>query len=325
MTNDTFLIRDLVYGVSGVGKTTWWLQMAKAVYAATGKRTRWYLGDGGGTTIHVAGGVRGRAELDSELNPDGYIEIFTYNLLEHPLETTQRICEGWWPGREGKLHSTTNDEWAEIGLVVYEGLTFMSDYIMGNRIGGLAHRMAKGEMLNNDASFKLKDGELMFGGNARTHYGFTQRRMVDLVERSAGLPCHVGWTAHERKVEDEDARQTWIGPDVCGTQLTTKIGASFGNTIHLHTVKGTVKAKDEATKKDVERVVLSRRAYTRSHYDPEGSHFVRYYANTRLPKEVPVDFMPEYMDPDPIAYYRRLQQASEAAAAVMPDVAGLKL
>jgi hypothetical protein len=321
-----FLIRDLVYGVSGSGKTTWWLQMAKAVYAATGKRTRWYLGDGGGTTIAVSG-VTGALMDDDTMVP--YVDVMSYNLWDHPLETTQRICEGYWPQRPdvpgSKLLPTTQDEWDGIGLVVYEGLSVMSDYIMGDRVGGLANRMSKGEALNSDQSFKLKDGDLTFGGNARTHYGFTQRRMLDLIERTRALPCHVGWTAHERKAEDDDTRQSWIGPDVCGNALTIKVGASFGNTVHLHPVKKVKKQKDATTGKDVELITMERRAYVRSHYDPEGQHFTRYYANTRLPVELPEGFLPDFIPPDPVAYYRRLQEGREQAANKLPDVVGLVL
>lgn len=315
MTN---YIRDLVYGISGAGKTTWWLTMADAVHQSTGKSTRWYLADGGGQTINMA-------------DVGDHVKVMQFNLWDHPLETTQKIAEGYWPQNlddpTSKLLPTSNTEWEGIGLCVFEGLSFGADYIMGDKVGGLANRMAKGEMLNNDASFKLKDGDLFFGGNARTHYGFTQRRMLDLVERTRALPCHVGWTAHERKVEDEEYKDTWIGPDVSGKVLTTKIGASFGNTIHLHLVKKIVKGeKDSVTQKPVDKIIVDRRAYTRTHFDPEGGHFVKYYANTRFPPGTPVEnYMPEFMDPNPVEYYKALATARAEARKNRPSVGGLQL
>lgn len=298
----TKLFRDLVYGVSGSGKTTWFLRIALSIYETTGRKTRWYLGDGGGETILVN-------------DIDDFIEVMPYNLWDHPLETTQKICEGWWPQdpREpnSKLLPPSRDELKAYGLFVYEGLTVMADYIMGDRVGGLAERMSKGEMLNNDASFRIQDGALKFGGNSRGHYGFTQRRMVDCIERTRALPVHVGWTAHERKVEDEDYKEVWIGPDIAGKLLTTKIGASFGNTIHLQSVKGGgSKVKDPVTGKMVESIVMERRAYLRTHYDPEGTHYVKYYANTRLP--IGVKDFPEWLPPDPLDYYRRIKEAKLA-------------
>lgn len=318
MTN---YIRDLVYGISGSGKTTWWLTLANAVHESTGKKTRWYLADGGGQTISMA-------------DVGDYIQVMQFNLWDNPLETSQKVCEGMWPKDyqepNSKLIPTTDAEWKDIGLCVFEGLSFSADYIMGDRIGGLANRMAKGEMLNNDASFKLKDGDLSFGGLARSHYGFTQRRILDIVERTRALPCHVGWTAHERKVEDEEYRDTWIGPDVSGKVLTTKIGASFGNTVHLHLVKkivkGDPKKPDPLTGKPVDKITVDRRAYTRTHFDPEGGHFVKYYANTRFPPGTPVeDYMPEFMDPNPIDYYKVLARARAEARQNRPSVEGLQL
>lgn len=292
--------------------------MADAVHESTGKKTRWYLSDGGGQTINMA-------------DVGDHVEVMQFNLWDRPLETTQKICEGWWPKDpiepNSPLMQTSDKEWEGIGLCVFEGLSFGADYIMGDRPGGLANRMAKGEMLNNDASFKLKDGDLIFGGLARSHYGFTQRRILDIVERTRALPCHVGWTAHERKVEDEEYRDTWIGPDVSGKALTTKIGASFGNTVHLHLVKKTEKGKpDPVTGKVVDKISIDRRAYTRTHYDPEGGHFVKYYANTRFPPGTPVEeYMPEFITPDPVMYYKQLAMARAEARKHRPSVAGLQL
>lgn len=296
---------DLVYGASGAGKTTWCLKLAEYLYATTGKKTRWYLGDGGGETIEISGATSG---------PDAFVEVINYNSFDNPLETTQLICEGYSPAGKGFL-PPAREELEAIGLWVYEGLTVMSDYIMGDRVGGLANRMSRGEMLNNDDSFRLKDGSLQFGGNARTHYSFTQRRILDLIQRSRALPGMVLWTAHERRVDDEENRETLFGPDVVGKALTARIGASFGHTTHLQKVTTKQKVTDPTTKKVVERLVLERRAYTQEHVDPEAKTFVKYYANTRLPDEVKKaepDFLPEYfVPPDPVAFYRRLQEAEE--------------
>lgn len=299
---------DLIYGPSASGKTTWAVALAHAIFKATGKHTRWYLGDGGGATIYETGYV------------GEFIEVFPYNLRKFPLETTQLIVEGHWPdqasidnGTYGTLLPPSREDLEHIGLWVFEGLTVISDYIMGDQEGGLAWRMGRGESLNRDESFALKDGTMKFGGNARTHYGFTQRRILSLIERTRQLPGMVLWTAHERRTEDEDNRETLFGPDVCGKALTPRIGASFGNTTHLQVVHKTEKAKDPVTGKMIERFTRERRAYTREHVDPESKTFVKYYANTRLPRGIPAeDVMPEYLTPpDPVEFYRRLELAHE--------------
>lgn len=303
--DNQFLIRDLVYGVSGSGKTSWWLQLARFLWQTKGLRTRWYLGDGGGGTLKV---------VDAEK----FLQIMPYSLWDHPFETTAKLCDGYFPADPTKPNSPLLPpgvaDWGEIGLVVFEGLSVMADYLMGDRDGGLANRMAKGQVLNNDASFSFTDGQLKVGGNARTHYNLAQRRILSLVDATRALPVHVGWTAHERKVEDE-YREAWIGPDVVGQMLTTKIGMSFENTIHLHTVKTKRMVQDPLTKKPVEQVIVSRRAYTRTHFDPDQLHHVKFYANTRLdPALDPGAFPEQFEPPDPIAYYTALQEAREAAA-----------
>jgi energy-coupling factor transporter ATP-binding protein EcfA2 len=299
---------DLVYGASGAGKTTYAVSLAHAIHKATGKHTRWYLGDGGGATIYETGYV------------GEFIEVFPYNLRKFPLETTQLISEGYWPDQKSIDNNTfatllppSADDLERVGLWVFEGLTVISDYMMGDTEGGMAWRMGRGESLNRDESYVLKDGTMKFGGNARTHYGFVQRRDLDLIQRSRQLPGMVLWTAHERRVDDEETRETLFGPDVCGKALTPRIGASFGNTTHLQVVHTSKQVVDPLTKKKIDSYTSERRAYTREHVDPEAKTFVKYFANTRLPRGIPTDeAMPEYFSPpDPVEFYRRLELAHE--------------
>jgi hypothetical protein len=304
---------DLVYGRSGSGKTTFGVALAHHLYRTKGLHTRWYLGDGGGATIYETGYV------------GEFIEVFPYNLRKFPLETTQLCCEGYWPDEKSIENSTFTtllppiaDDTKRVGLWIFEGLTVMSDYMMGDIEGGLAWRMGKGESLNKDESYSLKDGTLKFGGNARTHYGFTQRRILDLIQRSRALPGMVLWTAHERRLDDEEQRETLFGPDVCGKALTGRIGASFGNTLHMQLVHTTKKVKDPVTQKQIEQLGVERRLYTREHVDPEAKTYVKYFANSRLPRNVaPDDAMPEYLTPpDPVRFYTMLEEAHAKGRAI---------
>jgi hypothetical protein len=143
-----------------------------------------------------------------------------------------------------------------------------------------------------------------------------------LIQRTWALPGLVYFSAHERRVDEEETRETLFGPDVVGKALTARIGGSFGNTLHLQKVHSSKKITDPTTKKQIEKPVLERRLYTQEHMDPEAKTFVKYFANTRLPEYVAEeypDFMPEFFSPpDPVAFYRRLQEAetlqSELAA-----------
>lgn len=320
----TRLKTELVYGRSRAGKTTWLLRLARYLFLKTGKRTRWYLGDGGGETITITGWA----------DPGGFIDLYMYPFRDNPMETSQLICEGYWPedplDPKTRLIMTPAETLGNIGLWVYEGLTVMSDYMMGEREGGLANRMAKGEMLNKDDSFRFKDGQILFGGNARTHYGFVQRKILDLIGRTMRLPGIKYWTAHELKVDDTEYRESIYGPDVVGQKLTPRIGANFGNTIHMQVAHVEKEVEDPTTKRKVKQIVEEFRAYTRTHFDPDAGTTAKYYANNRMDARVVERYpalMPEYLSPaDPIRFYAILDEARKKEAELdavveqMPDI-----
>jgi hypothetical protein len=253
---------------------------------------------------------------------DPFIEIWEYPLWKHPFETTDKMMAGGWPDDPLDPSSKVRVplEYASIkstyGLFVYEGLTVMADYMMGDIEGGLAQRMAKGENLNKDDSFRITDGELKLGGNARTHYGFVQRRIPTMLKNNARVPVYKLWTAHEQRAEDELSKEVVVGPDIVGKALTPKIMGSFGHTIHLAKAAKRVKKKDPQTGKEVEEIVLERRAYTESHYDPNGAHFAKCLANARIPEGSPSGMVPlYYAPPDPLRFLGDIEKAQKAANA----------
>ena len=305
------MLIDFVYGLSQSGKTTWAMKLACYLFQKTGRRSRWYQGDGGAETLAISGA----------LGPKGFIDILDYSNRRFPIETSQRICSGWWAKDPtdpmSPLYECSRDELATVGLMVWEGTSFMSDYLMGDVEGGMRHRMSRGEVMNNDPSFKFKDGETTFGGNSRTHYGYVQRKMLDNIRRCYGIvgPLRGLWTGHERRV-DEDAgniKDPLFGPDVCGKALTPRIGASFGNTVHLDTADILKKKKDPHTQKEIETTKKEYRAYLRTHFDPNAATGVRYFAGCRIPDLVlsqQPDFLPEYLTPpDPVKFYALLDEA----------------
>ena len=296
---------EMVYGRSGSGKTTWWLRLAEEFFVRHGKRTRLYIGDGGAETVESSGFV-----------DEGIVEMLQFNLRDNPIETSQRVCEGWWPNTSDLKDPKAPlqppkyaDLDGKFGLFVFEGLSVMADFMMGDKPGGLAEQASRGNKIGMDSPYVVVDGTTKFGGNPPTHFGFAQRRILDCIERTRALPGWVYWTAHERKAEDNETGEKEFGPDIAGKALTTKIGASFGNSIHLHPAAKKVKVKDKVTGKEVEHLEVEYRAYTRKHYDPEGNTFVRYFANNRMPRGFEKD-MPEYLaPPDPIAFYSILEEA----------------
>lgn len=294
---------ELVYGNSQSGKSTWGLQIAEHLHIKKGLKTRWYLGDGGGSTI-----------LDSGLVDEGIVELVQFNLRDNPFATMQLCAKGYWPKnpQDPKSELVATTDFSNIGMCVFEGLSVGCDYMMGDMPGGLSDRAAKGEKIGQDTPYIVAEGGMKFGGNPPSHYGFTQRRLISLIETTRALPVSfVLWTAHQRKAEDSDLKGVFeFGPDCAGQALTSKIGAYFGNTIHMHqvTVKGR-KVKDPLTGREMEPLIIERRAYTRKHADPEGQTGIKYYANSRVPREF-VEDMPEYLaPPDAIRFYKILEEA----------------
>lgn len=322
---------ELVYGRSGSGKTTWALALAEAIWKAYGLRTRWYLGDGGYETIEASG-----------LIDDGIVECVQYNLWPYPFETSMRAVQGWWPGDPGKPGSPWQapppDLGARYGLFVFEGVSVMCDYMQGDRPGGLRERNARGEKIK-EAGISFGDGSSKFGTNSAANYGTVQEHITTRIEESRALPGWVQWTAHETLAEDKKSlgkrgpdgsysgptisAGVEYGPDVIGQAMTPVIGASFGNTIHLHPAIATVRkeAIDPVTKKPVEAVEITYRAYTRRHLDPHMSSTVKYFANNRMPPAFS-DLMPEYIQPvDPLKFYEILAEGKRLAREARAKVA----
>jgi hypothetical protein len=140
------------------------------------------------------------------------------------------------------------------------------------------------------------------GGGKRSHgtqtgwapYNHATTLLMGCKRRSESLG-NVIWTTHERDAEDKvNNDEKWIGPDVAGKALTTKIAGMFGNTWHFTTVQKKSKAKDAFSGADIHKVETLRRVYTCSHFDPDGTVQRQYVGNNR------VHGLKEYYDLDNI-------------------------
>lgn len=290
-----------MYGRSGVGKTTWWLNIAAHIFQTTGKRTRCYSGDGGSATVEYSG-----------LIEDGVVELFQFTTRPNPFETTSFSCQGKWPtdplDPNSPWQPLSPDAGETYGLFVYEGLSVMSSYFMSaGVVGGLAYRHANGGAgkFAQDTNVSFQDGSVKVGGNPMADYGIAQSQLLARIEETRKLPGMVYWTAHQKDAEDLETKERIVGPDCGGKALTSKIGASFGNTIHIDTASKKLKKKDPTTLKEVDVVELERRAYTREHYDPDQANYIKYYANNRCATP---SLMPDFLTPpNPVEFYRLLK------------------
>jgi hypothetical protein len=287
--------------------------LAAHLHKTTGQTTRLYVADNLATVE------------DQGLIEDGIVEAMPFMNRKFPLTITKRIGEGYWPKNLATPATDASDlvpfdksAPENVGMIVYEGLSFAADYIMGAQEGGLASRAAKGEDLGPAAAVRVSEGTESFGSNGMAHYMLTQSRIKEILRTSKDLAqTHnriVLWTAHERAAEDkDDGNEKIIGPEAGGKALTAKIGASFDYVVHLTTATKKVKVADPTTGKQVEQLVLERRAYNRDHADPDGTVFVKYLANVRCPLVGGKNPMPEFITPpSPLKMFGILTEAKAA-------------
>ena len=308
---------DLIYGPPGSGKTTMIAMLAAWLWKHKKLKTRWIVGDGGFATIQNLGLVAA-----------GAVEFCDYSHRPEPSTTLELLSEGYWPGKTmiqgtnfARLEAPTKDVFDQVGLWVFEGFSVGAQYLMSNLQGGFAARAAAGERFGPDATVKFADS-IDVGGGKRSHgtmtgwavYSQIQSVLLGCKRRTDNLP-HTIWTTHEREAEDKTENESkWVGPEVAGKALTTKVAGLFGNTIHCTPVQKKTKGKDQFSGADIFNVQTIRRAYLSNHYDPDGTVMRQYVGNSR------VFGLPEYFDlltpQDSLKPWAKLAELKRAAVEV---------
>jgi len=254
---------NLIYGQSGVGKTTlldlifrWYRQHNPKVKA------KLYTCEDYGPIKH--------------LEDEGVLKVWQINMRDHPFSTCTSATDGFWPedpdDPESELIAPTVSDFEEFPLRFFEGLSTWSEYMIGNyAIGGLAERAGRGDHTGpgtrpgtDEPSFT--DGPLKtpVGGNSMSHYNLVQRQMHARVVKSQRFPCDVWWTAHEMKAaKDEYGRpHPNFGPEIVGSAATPRAPRWFGNLFHA-AIKQKEGRLDKKVKDEGEFTV-----FLKEHYDP---------------------------------------------------------
>lgn len=262
-------VADCVFGSTGTGKTHFVAEAAKRVWDKYGKRTRYVGGDTGGF------------DTLGDLVEDGIVIPFVVANDPHPIETLDKVAQGWWPDANGVL---VRAEIGDVGLYAFEGLTSFGDIMM-------RHLSRTKTRLSQDPAYTYLDGKTEFSGTNMSYYGEIQNRIYDLVVKSSVLPVErVIWTALEGRGEEEGTKAPTYGPSIVGKKSTGKAGQWFGNMVHLEMLVSEV--VDPSTK----QVHLNQRRvmYLQPHADPLTK--IPFPAKVRAPfdraKEVPF-----YLDP----------------------------
>lgn len=227
----TMLFSTLViYGPTGTRKTTQIGELAKYVYEKTGKKTRLLTADGGGY-----GPIQDLVNV-------GIIDVWRVTEEANIKVAIIKASKGAWPEKivNGLRASSTikeispNDRaraFKDIGAYAVEGFTSIAQAVMGDAV-------SKGDKISQDIVGKFTEtteyGSETFGAPSPSHYGWTQRYILDMIRNFSALPLErVLYTALEGKGEDKLTKSLQYGPAVAGQAITASIPQYVGDCLHF--------------------------------------------------------------------------------------------
>jgi hypothetical protein len=296
-------VADCVYAQTGCGKTYQIAKAAERLWRVRKKKTRYIGGDSGG--FDTLGDLVVYNE-DGSVDTDRSVVLpFIIANDPYPIETMDRLVQGYWLNKEGKLAQGPLPQ--EVGQYAIEGLTSIGDLMM-------RHLSATKTRLSQDPAYTYKDGVTEFSGTNMSYYGEVQNRLYDMVVKSSVLPVEkVIWTALEGRGEEEGTKAPTFGPSIVGKKSTGKAGQWFGNMVHLE-ILVTEKA-DPATKQlNIEQ---RRVMYLQPHADPVTK--IPFPAKVRAPFNRATE-VPFLMDPPDLGklydLLESLRQPKEAAGGI---------
>lgn len=264
--SDNYAASILTYGGTGTLKTTNVGAFAKYVYETTNAPTRLTFADNGGwepIQPYIDAGI-----------------IIPYRLRDNPtlLEQIRLLMKGHWPDSSGNFGKSPNLD--NVGANAVEGLTSISMLV-------LRHLVMKGQKISEDIVGQFREGNEVFGAAGRSHYGFVQQFILDLIGAFSTLPTlskRVLFTAHEGKGQDSQTRQTVYGPAAVGQAVTDKIPFFVGDLLHF-----------ETTILDAKKNQSTVRAYFKAHADADLQSII-WPAKARLPFDLVSAFQEKWPD-----------------------------
>jgi hypothetical protein len=259
----------LVYGETGTFKTSNVGRFARYIYEKTGKPTRLVSADGGGW-------MPVQAEIDA-----GIIQALRIVEAEQPLPLLRKLGQGYWPV-DGRLVLGGLED---VGAYAVEGLTSIPMLL-------LRHLVKTGRKVSEEVIGKFTESievdgkkvEESFSAPSRSHYGFIQNFVLDMLASFRALPVErVLFTAHEGKGSDDITNQMVYGPATVGKAITDRLPSEVGDLLHFYAVPvGTPKSRLEV------------RCYLDKHPDTQTQ--ILWPAKTRLQPEQLAEFTSKWPD-----------------------------
>jgi hypothetical protein len=257
----------LMYGKSGVGKTSNLKMLAKWFYEKHKQKVRLVTSDGGGYE---------QFNDSDKLIERGIVDVFDNTNRTLALQDIHRLAEGCWT-EKGELERDSNIlntayrakkfEKEEIGAYFVEGVESLSDVLLSH----FSDQLTEGRVGFKDA-WIYEEGDYKVAGLEPGHYGIVQREVHKIiVKKFEQLPVKLlvftskemlglEVTSKQKKTGEKYAVATGepvYGPSGPGVALTTKLPGWFANCLHMESVR----AKNKEG-----QVVDARVAWFRNHY-----------------------------------------------------------
>ena len=214
----------LLYGRSGVGKSTQIGKLAEEEYIKTGKITRVYSGDFGGSDVNAPYIDLGIIETVEIGSTDPWI------FLANAVRGKVRDDNGKW-----KLDKERNHK---VGIYAYESAHGIAKLLQLN----MNEKAGTGSSIGGDtnASFEVAgDGEKFKIGSVKGYqqYAIPQQQILVGMYESFKLPAdYVIWSAGVDSGNDELGSSKVVGPLVIGSALTAVLPKDFNYSFHLDAI-----------------------------------------------------------------------------------------
>lgn len=248
LATDLLFTTAVIYGPTGTRKTTQIGQFAKYIYETTGKKTRLFSADQGGwgpIQSYINAGIIDAWRVVEETNPKVAIIKASKGAWPKELKNGLRASSILIEPNSGSRREALKD----VGAYAVEGWSSIAKLLMRDTIAkgqkiseevvGLLGESMDGEMFDQ-AEVQVKrakgdmDGVELFGAPGRSHYGFVQNILGDMIRNFSALPVErVLYTALEGKGEDRLTKVLQYGPEVAGSALTASIPAYVGDCLHF--------------------------------------------------------------------------------------------
>lgn len=210
----------LLYGRTNAGKTPQIGILAEHVFKTTGKKTRLYTADRGGTNTILP-----------------YIDLGIIEAIEmgdtSPWIFLNKATRGFirTPGDKWVFNPSANEN---VGLWAFESMRALAEALMLD----MAQKAAQGTNIGGGANIAFQvqgSGEtLKVSGSNMAHFGVAQARMTEEIWESQRLPGqYVMWTSSVSKEDDSLSSGKVLGPDVIGKALTAEVPRWFDYTFRI--------------------------------------------------------------------------------------------